>query len=488
MLFAADDVEEVKFDVWQYTDKINMMLSANMNIEGDTAGHGGGTNGAAPGASTDDEVWNAAALFMMNVIAAYLFNSTQHFKTSNKVLGYLLTLPSEKWMIQSLLSDLHLVHDIHKRRRTKTGVSIGEKLSPQEIEFNFWVQFLNDGCHSDDDTIHTRKFPVLVSSAQFDSQDFASMSKMYATIETRSTSKAGSLRRGVGSLTSFFPSSPTSSFNTAVRPQGSGGSEDDGTSSFRRQSNTIEYILQITQALPGSERRRNIECPIKLVDLLKADIPKSGKLHEVDKRRLIVSSAILQQDVDTGDGIVRNYAETYTVMFASAEYRSQFLHVCKTHGYTEKVRVGDLKEKCPDFEYTLDVVDGVSQRVIKGEGTFSKVYVGAIINNGRSSDFEDNTHVAIKELKEEFLSVPHIMADFLGEINVLRQMKHENIVELLGVHKDEHFGLARTYLMELIDGSLSQMVDLCKWPILFRSVHVCGRFMASTLLSMQTYR
>eukprot|EP00041_Stephanoeca_diplocostata_P036228 m.1310676 g.1310676 ORF g.1310676 m.1310676 type:complete len:1607 (-) comp24827_c0_seq2:31-4851(-) len=482
MLFAAEDVEAIKYDVWQYTDKINMMLSADLNLEGDASGHKSRSKGSSTttGTSNNDAVWNAAALFMMNVIAAYLFNSTQHFKTANKVLGCLLTFASEKWMIQSLLSDLHLVHDIHKRRRANSGAALKEKLSEQEIEFNFWVQFLDDSCHNEDEVVLARKFPVLVSTAQFDSQDFASMSKMYVTIEARSISKSGSLRRaGVGSLTTFFP--PSS--GGAVRPQGSGGSEDDASPYLRRHSNCLEHIVQITQALPGNDRRRNIECPIKLVDLLQADIPKAGKVHEVDKRRIIMSSAILQQDVEDGGGVVRNYAETYTVMFASAEYRSQFLHVCKTHGYTEKVRVGDLKEKCPAFEYSMHEVKGVPQRVIKGEGTFSTVYVGTMCQQNSGDDYEEVTRVAIKELKESFLSVPHIMADFLGEINVLRQMKHENIVEFIGVHKDETFGLARTYLMELIDGSLSEMVDLCG-PLLFTRTAVgsdSGRHMYCAL-------
>lgn len=89
---------------------------------------------------------------------------------------------------------------------------------------------------------------------------------------------------------------------------------------------------------------------------------------------------------------------------------------------------------CPPHTYLVSD-DAAESRIVLGEGSFATVFLGEIEENQRL--------VAIKQMKETFLSVPHAMADFLSEIGKLRQMKHKNIIEFLGAEKVN--GVLNTY-------------------------------------------
>eukprot|EP00041_Stephanoeca_diplocostata_P024973 m.643728 g.643728 ORF g.643728 m.643728 type:complete len:1482 (+) comp22643_c0_seq28:255-4700(+) len=215
------------------------------------------------------------------------------------------------------------------------------------------------------------------------------------------------------------------------------------------------FIIQLTPAIPG-EGGRQIECMLSFVDIRNADIPKSGDFNEVDDRRLILSASMLSH----GRGASHTAsAETFTLLFASRLQRSQFWDLCLRHGYADRAKQQIEEESCPEFEYLYNDTAEGSKRVVLGQGSFATVYKGRLL----APDFDngsDGRIVAIKELRENLIRVPHVMADFLGEISKLRGMKHRNIVEFIGAWKEEGVAVTRIFLMEAVDGSLSTLLDL----------------------------
>lgn len=381
LLFACENVKESEFKIWQNTDTLTQMLSGKLELQ-------------------TLNFWDTSTLLGLDVIAGYLFKNPMLFMHANRVLAHLMTLPSQTWMLETLLVDLRFTHAIHTNR----GGSGGEGHSVEELRYNWWVNFLEMSVgNADHGEKEKMKKQLVLVTTNVGLEDYSKMMKTYISIQEP---------RGGG---------------RALKVEGG----------FDQPN----CVVQMSLAVRGDGDWHK-ECPLKTVDIQDSNISKPNQPGVLDERRIIISSTSTETGIN----------EIFTVIFPSSDERSKFWEVAKGHGYTNEKEMSEML--CPP--HTFWTADDSDSKIVLGEGSFATVFLGAV----QGEDGKDNSRlVAIKQMKEEFLSVPHAMADFLSEIGKLRQMKHKNIIEFLGAEKDN--GVLNTYLMELVDGGdLGQMVDV----------------------------
>eukprot|EP00041_Stephanoeca_diplocostata_P002197 m.24365 g.24365 ORF g.24365 m.24365 type:complete len:1617 (+) comp13054_c0_seq1:616-5466(+) len=569
LLFGAPEMtKEIELAMWGYLVEINSKMAPIIEPHATIQG---------PVVPTQEDVWNTAGFLLINLIAAYMFYRAEHFALANKSIAHLLTLPTEHWMLELMLSDLHLVHHIHKRRRRVDEEQFQEIWSEDQIECNFWVRLLEDSVETDTDKIRTqRKFPVLVSrSAAVGSQDYGKMVKMFATIETvwkrvnsgsvstpngrRSRVRHSSsledspsvsslpqvessaislsdatansvdgvtMRRlaSTSSRTSSLGISPTTSgvsrvdmsptnrvrtsssmsvdmsppttrrtistdsrafLNVSHDGDGEGDlhSDDGGEASgdegstrsrspagMRRRTTSVvsnpEYFLQMTPALLSGQGRKNIQCPVQSMNLQNADIPRPGSLT--------LSSTKFEGSA-AGN-------EMYTLMFASPLCRDHFLTLCNAHGYADRINTSLLTNSALEFRYVyesrvqashavtamydqdaeVDTPRASGMRVMLGEGRVSSAYLGV------ATDEENKGKKVVVKVLNDFSDAASL-AKFNWEISVLRQLKHDNIIQFMDVCQIHTDGSATAYLRLHVDATLSELVTAAG-PLFFESV------------------
>lgn len=148
LLFTAPDYEKHKFVVWEYIENVNIHLKPK-------------------------NIWDSNTLFLINVVGAFLFND-KYFEMANNVVGILLSLRYENWMLESMLKDLHLINTVYTRRKVE------RKPSVERARFHFWVDYLEQSVTHEMDP-DRKKFPVLVSSAA-SGDDLGKMHKMWVAL------------------------------------------------------------------------------------------------------------------------------------------------------------------------------------------------------------------------------------------------------------------------------------------------------------------
>ncbi|KAF5837365.1 kinase-like domain-containing protein [Dunaliella salina] len=68
-----------------------------------------------------------------------------------------------------------------------------------------------------------------------------------------------------------------------------------------------------------------------------------------------------------------------------------------------------------------------------GEGAFAAVHLARLLPPDVPHRKSAGRPVAVKQLKPQVLQEPHDLKDFLMEVNVMRKLKHSNIVAILGI-------------------------------------------------------
>mmetsp|Transcript_24827 Transcript_24827/g.74688 ORF Transcript_24827/g.74688 Transcript_24827/m.74688 type:complete len:1537 (+) Transcript_24827:167-4777(+) len=459
LLFCAPNWQSHKMEVWDYIDRVNMEL-------------------------TPRDIWDSNTLFLINVVGAFLFKNDKYFENANRVVGILLKLRYESWMLDTMLKDLHLINTVFKRR-TKDAAEANRTL--ERKRFEFWVDFLEQSVAHEVD-YSTRKFPVLVSSAASitGTGDFATMDKMKISLEFHVSmmhrpgagpdrtstlgrvSSADALLRRQGAARTTSGGSTTSSVasrsagvfdDTMISPDGgpvmrvgsSPAIDRKSTSSRLSTVENYEHVkIQIAPHDPAEVGPRQEVIPIHLAEIVFTDIPLPGGQNGVDERRLNISTPMPYN----------GGATSYTVMFPSSKLRERFMQLCVESGYENPSKFVDFEDACPEWRFKTEQFDD-DTRLLLGEGSFAHVYVGELLGPGFPEEPDDVLALcAVKQIKEEWLSTPHVVADFQSEVHKIRQLKHDNIIEFIALWQGPDDAIARSYLMELLDGSLYTLLDM----------------------------
>eukprot|EP00038_Savillea_parva_P002340 m.113478 g.113478 ORF g.113478 m.113478 type:complete len:1536 (+) comp10803_c0_seq1:348-4955(+) len=461
LLFTAPNWTKYRMDIWDYIEEVNIRLKPR-------------------------DIWDSNTLFLINVVGAFLFEYDKYFEMANNVVGILLSLRYENWMLESMLTDLHLINTVYMRRKVERKNSIAR------ARFHFWVDFLEQSVAHDTDPTR-RKFPVLVSSnaSLGGADDLGAMQKMSISVENHVSSYTHGGRppsTGSGDRTSLLGRNSSSSTGLDIRRSSwrsttmpsmrsvSGSQLDDVLGSpeigrdstltrspraespmsdrkQRKESNIENVKIQISPHVPEEGGSRQVVTPIHLAEIQYADIPRPGGQGGVDERRLIISFA------SVADGSYGG-ALSYTVMFPSSKLREQFMKVCNDNGYEDRSKAGETADTCPPWRFKSRPSEEGS-KILLGEGSYAHVFAGEIMGPAYPDDEEDVVaHCAVKQIKEGWLSAPHVVADFQSEVHKIRQLKHKNIIEFIGLWQGPDDAIARTYLMEVLDGSLYTLLDM----------------------------
>lgn len=122
-------------------------------------------------------------------------------------------------------------------------------------------------------------------------------------------------------------------------------------------------------------------------------------------------------------------------------------------------------------QYTLQDVHFVEEL---GEGAFGKVYKGELVQHGSG----EKIYVAVKALKEN--ASVKTQADFKREIELISDLRHDNIVCILGVVlKEEPLCMLFEYMTQgdlhefLIGNSPNETKQLTQLQFLYISMQIC---------------
>ena len=76
----------------------------------------------------------------------------------------------------------------------------------------------------------------------------------------------------------------------------------------------------------------------------------------------------------------------------------------------------EAAEPCPKWRFATKEYD--DSMILLGEGAFANVYSGEVVMNGAEDDEDAWSPCAVKQIKEKYLTEPHVVADFRSEVTM----------------------------------------------------------------------